>query len=125
MYLILLSNKTGFDISCWPLSVSHIFKKPRKMVCKNCSESNVSDPVCTSAVNSKFVFIEFLNEIINCVTIHEQTEFDSSPCALQGLVRCYQRHFTCAINIKNKWIYFDDMCNTVQEYFFKSAVFLL
>ena len=120
LFLIYVSNsslkQTGFDISCWPMSVSHIFKKPKKIVCKHCSESNVSDPICTSVVNSKFVFIEFSDEIVNCVTIHEHTEFDNSSYTLQGLVRCYQRHFTCAIKIENKWIYFDDMCNTVQEF---------
>ena len=120
LFLIYVSNsslkQTGFDISCWPMSVSHIFKKPKKIVCKHCSESNVSDPICTSVVNSKFVFIEFSDEIVNCVTIHEHTEFDNSSYTLHGLVRCYQRHFTCAIKIENKWIYFDDMCNTVQEF---------
>ena len=117
LYVSIASLKqTGFDISCWPLSVSHIFKKQKKMVCKHCSESNVSDPICTSAVNSKFVLIEFSNEIINCVTIHEETEFNGSPYTLQGLVRCFQRHFTCAIKIENKWVYFDDMCSTVQEF---------
>jgi hypothetical protein len=62
------------------------------------------------------VFIEFSNEIMNCVTMHEQAEFNNSSYTLQGLVRCYQRHFTCAIKIEDKWIYFDDMCSTVQEF---------
>ena len=57
--------------------VTH-FQKAKKIVCKNCSESNVSNPICTSVVNSKFVFIEFSDEIINCVTIHEHTELDNS-----------------------------------------------
>lgn len=55
VFLIHVSNaslkQTGFDIACWPLSVSHTFKKQKKIVCKRCSESNVSDPICTSAVN--------------------------------------------------------------------------
>jgi hypothetical protein len=55
VFLIHVSNaslkQTGFDIACWPLSVSHTFKKQKNIVCKRCSESNVSDPICTSAVN--------------------------------------------------------------------------
>ena len=76
LFLIYVSiaslKQTGFDISCWPLSVSHIFKKPKKMVCKHCSESNVSDPICASAVNSKFVFmwIQFINIIIQLILLY-------------------------------------------------------
>ena len=118
LFLIHVSNaslkQTGFDTTSWPLFVSQIFMRPRKLVCKHCSESVVSHTVCKSAVNSNFVFIEFSNEIMNCVTIHEETELNNSPYSLQGLVRCYQRHFTCAIKMEGKWVYFDDMCSTVQ-----------
>jgi hypothetical protein len=118
LFLIYVSNaslkQTGFDPTSSPLFVSQIFMRPRKLVCKHCSESVVSDTVCKSAVNSNFVFIEFLNEIMNCVTIHEETELNNSPYSLQGLVRCYQRHFTCSIKMEGKWVYFDDMWSTVQ-----------
>ena len=112
LFLIHVSNaslkQTGFDTTSWPLFVSQIFMRPRKLICKHCSESVVSHTVCKSAVNSNFVFIEFSNEIMNCVTIHEKTELNNSPYSLQGLVRCYQRHFTCAIKMEGKWVYFDD-----------------
>ena len=35
---------------------------------------------------------------------------------MKSLVRCYQSHFTCGIVSDQKWLYFDDLLQTVREF---------
>ena len=35
---------------------------------------------------------------------------------LKGMVRSYNKHFTCAVYIEGKWTYIDDLCTSVKEF---------
>ena len=105
----------GYDVNSWPLYVSNIYNKPGKFKCNHCGNLT-----CKSAidcfVNSKFIFIEFSPEIINDISIEEEIQLQNTSYSLKGLVWCYQKHFTCAVHIEGKWVYFDDLCNFVKHF---------
>lgn len=69
-----------------------------------------------SVVNSKFLFIKFSPEIRESVIMYDKIEVGNSFYSLRALVRCYQAHFTCAIYNKGKWLYVDDLKQTVSEF---------
>ena len=35
---------------------------------------------------------------------------------LKGMVRSYNKHFTCAVFVQGKWTYIDDLCRSVKEF---------
>ncbi len=106
----------GYDLSSWPLYVSNILNLPViNVTCSDCGNMTC-EAVVESFINSRFVFIEFSLDIVKDAGLPQEIELQKASYSLKGLVRCYQKHFTCAVCIEEKWIYFDDMCNSVREF---------
>ena len=72
--------------------------------------------MATSVVNSKFLFIEFAPEALAGLIMYDKIEVGNCWYHLKSLVRCYQSHFTCGIVNDQKWLYFDDLLQTVREF---------
>ena len=75
-------------------------------------------PLATSVVDSKFLFIEFAPEALAGLIMYDKIEVGNCCYNLKSLVRCYQSdsHFTCNIVNDQKWLYFDDLLQTVREF---------
>ena len=56
------------------------------------------EPMATSVVNFRLLFIEFSPETITGLVMYDKIEVGKSWYTLKGLVRCQQSHFTCAIH---------------------------
>jgi len=74
------------------------------------------EPLQTSVVNSKFLFIEFAPEALAGLIMYDKIEVGNCWYNLKSLVRFYQSHFTCGIVSDQKWLYFDDLLQTVREF---------
>ena len=48
--------------------------------------------------------------------MYDKIEVGNCWYNLKSLVRCYQSHFTCGIVNDQKWLYFDDLLQTVREF---------
>ena len=48
--------------------------------------------------------------------VFELTVISGAQYKLRGAVGCNNNHFTCAIESHSKWIYFDHLCVTLQEF---------
>ena len=108
-------EKFRYDKISWPLYVSSIHTEPGKLRCGNC-RSLTDEPLATSVVNSKFLFIEFAPEALAGLIMYDKIEVGNCWYNLKSLVRCYQSHFTCGIVSDQKWLYFDDLLQTVREF---------
>ena len=108
-------EKFRYDKISWPLYVSSIHTEPGKLRCGNC-RSLTDEPLQTSVVNSKFLFIEFAPEALAGLIMYDKIEVGNCWYNLKSLVRFYQSHFTCGIVSDQKWLYFDDLLQTVREF---------
>lgn len=72
--------------------------------------------MATSAVNSRLLFIEFSSETMAGLVMYDKIEVGKSWYNLKGLVRCQQSHFTCAFHSEDKWLFFDDLVQTVKTF---------
>ena len=108
-------SKLGYDTSSWPLYVSEVHTRPGRLNCKDCG-CLAKEPMVSSVVNSKFLFIEFSPEIRESVFLYDKIIVGNSFYTLKASVRCSQAHFTCAILNNDKWLYFDDLRKSVSEY---------
>ncbi|KAL9951679.1 hypothetical protein ACROYT_G044397 [Oculina patagonica] len=108
-------SKHKYDNISWPLYVSDVHTQPGRLNCKDCG-CLANEPLVTSVVNSKFLFIEFAPEIRESVFIYDKIQVGNSFYALKAFVRCSQAHFTCAVHSFGKWLYFDDLRKSVREY---------
>ena len=74
--------------------------------------------MATSVVSSKFLFIEFAPEALAGLIRCDKIKVGNCCYNLKSLVRCYQSdsHFTCNIVNEQKWLYFDDLLQTVREF---------
>ena len=72
----------------------------------------------TSVVNSKFLLIEFAPEALVGLIMYDKIEVGNCWYNLKSLVHCYQSdsHFTYNIVNDQKWLYFDDLLQTVREF---------
>ena len=104
-----------YDNISWPLYVLSIHTQPGKLRCGNC-RSLTDKPLATPVVNSTFHSIEFAHEALAGLIMYEKIEVGNCWCNLKSLVRCYQSHFTCGIVNDQKWLYFDDLLQTVREF---------
>lgn len=93
--------------------------KPGKLRCTDCG-SSTNDPLVKSAVNSNdflfsnLVFKSFPPEMMGGLIIYDNIEVDGNWYGLNAMVRCSNKHFTCAFhNQGNKCQYFDDLGKTV------------
>ena len=93
--------------------VSSIHTQPGKLRCGNC-RSLIDEPLQTSVVNLKFLFIEFVPEALAGLIMYDKIKVGNCLYNLKSLVRCYQSHFTCGIVNDQKWLYFD--LQTVREF---------
>ena len=107
-------QKSGLDDISWPLYVSSIQTQPGKLSCPNC-EKPTCEPVMTSVAHSQFLFIEFSPELMNGIHLYEIINVGKTEYQLKGMVRSYNRHFTCAVLIEGKWNYIDDLCSGVKQ----------
>ena len=48
--------------------------------------------------------------LMDLINLCENIHVSSSEYKLKGMVRCYNRHFTCAVLTIGKWTYIDDLC---------------
>ena len=67
-------------------------------------------------LNSRLLFIEFSPEIMTGLVMYDKIEVGKSRYNLKGLVRCQQSHFTCAISSEDRWLFFDDLVQTVKTF---------
>ena len=106
-----------YDNISSPLYVLSIHTQPGKLRCGNC-RSLTDEPLTTPVVNSTFLFIEFAHEALAGLIMYEKIEVGNCWYNLKSLVRCYQSvsHFTCGIVNDQKWLYFDDLLQTVREF---------
>ena len=108
-------QKSGLDDISWPLYVSSIQTQPGKLSCPNC-EKPTCEPVMTSVAHSQFLFIEFSPELMNGIHLYEIINVGKTDYQLKGMVRSFNRHFTCAVLIEGKWNYIDDLCSGVKQF---------
>ena len=106
-------EKCKLNNNSWPQFVSSIQTQPGKLKCPDC-QTPTCEPVLTSAVHSKFVFIEFSPELMNVINKYENVTIGQAQYKLKGMVRSYNKHFTCAVYIEGKWTYIDDLCTSVK-----------
>ena len=64
-------SKLGYDTISWPLYVSEIHTQPGRLKCKDCG-CLAKEPLITSVVNSKFLFIEFSPEIRESILVYDK-----------------------------------------------------
>ena len=74
--------------------------------------------MATSVVNSKFLFIEFAPEALAGLISCDKIKVGNCCYNLNSLIRCHQSdsHFTRNIVNDQKWLYFDDLLQTVREF---------
>ena len=108
-------EKCKLNYNSWPQFVSSVQTQPGKLKCPDC-ETPTYEPVLTSTAHSKFVFIEFAPELMNVIKLYENISVGQAEYKLKGMVRSYNKHFTCAVFVQGKWTYFDDLCTSVKEF---------
>ena len=108
-------EKCKLNYNSWPQFVSSVQTQPGKLKCPDC-ETPTCEPVLTSAAHSKFVFIEFAPELMNVIKLYENISVGQAEYKLKGMVRSYNKHFTCAVFVQGKWTYIDDLCTSVKEF---------
>lgn len=99
----------------WPLYVEHVHTQPGRLHCTRCSNTT-DQPVLFNMTNSKFLFIEFSSPLMNTVDVKKTLQINEAHYVLKGLARNYNNHFTCAVDVNNKWTYFDDLSVTLQQF---------
>ena len=50
------------------------------------------------------------------LVMYDNIEVGKFWYSLKGLIRCHQSHFTCAIHSEDKWLFFDDLVQTVKTF---------
>ena len=53
---------------------------------------------------------------MNALVFYDQITVTNIEYSLKGIVRSQHSHFTCAFLHDSKWLYVDDLCNTVQSF---------
>ena len=50
------------------------------------------------------------------IKLDENINVGRTEYKLKGMVRSYNKHFTCAVLIQGKWTYIDDLCSGLKEF---------
>ena len=53
---------------------------------------------------------------MNAIKLYENISVDQAEYKLKGMVRSYNKHFTCTVFVQGKWTYIDDLCTSVKEF---------
>ena len=99
-------QKCELNYNPWPQFVSAIQTQPGKLNRPDC-ETPTSEPILTSVAHSKFVVTEFSPELMNVIKLYENINVGQTEYKLKGMVRSYNKHFTCEVLIQEKWTYID------------------
>ena len=63
-----------------------------------------------------FLTIELSSNCIDQITFPLTMDILENYYSLKAVVRCVSQHFTIAINKGTHWLYFDDICRSIQQY---------
>ena len=63
-----------------------------------------------------FLSIELSSNNIDQIAFHLTMDVLENHYLLKAVVRCGSQHFTIAINKGTHWLYFDDICRSLQQY---------
>ena len=109
----LLDSKITMDN--WFSYIERSISKPNSLNCSTC-KNNCESEIVATFIPAKILFIEFSNNTMNTLVFYDQITVTDIEYSLKGIVRCQHSHFTCAFLHDSKWLYVDDLCNTVQSF---------
>ena len=82
-------------------------------MCGYFQEEPIKQECEVSFIPSKYLLIQFSSDAINNLYFLEAIKILAISYKLEGTVCCSGAHFTCVIQEKNSWIYFNDLCDSL------------
>ena len=105
-------QRSGLNIIQWPIYLSSINSGITDLSCHSCGQ--LFKDIIPIVSPSKVLLTECASDAINNMCFLDEVNVSGFPYDLTGLVRCFHRHFTCAVKTNNNWTFFDDLYANVQ-----------
>ena len=65
---------------------------------------------------SAILFIELSSDAINCIQFDENIAVSGKAYCLEGLVRNFASHYSCAVFQHGQWVLYDDLSNSIPTF---------
>ena len=99
----------GYIFSNWPQYLAGKIASPVSLHCEQCNSKILIDSVEHSFSPGKTFYLELAQDAIDKLTLFEHIDICGVAFHLKALVRCHNKHFTCATRFQNNWNCFDDL----------------
>ena len=106
----------GYSSLNWPDYLSDRFSSSIDLICLQCDNGNSISTSHNLFLQAKTLFVELSQDATDQLTLSECIHVLGYTSELTALVRCDNKHFTCATYSENHWNYFDDLCSSVVSF---------